>query len=50
MIHIKKNLIVGLFFFIFIPLSGCTSNIENYSNPEKQIFKDITVEEAYNLI
>jgi rhodanese-related sulfurtransferase len=33
-----------------IPLSGCTSNIENGSNPEKQILKDINIEEAYNLI
>jgi rhodanese-related sulfurtransferase len=50
MIQIKKNLIIGLFFLILIPLSGCTSNIENGSNPEKQILKDINIEEAYNLI
>ena len=50
MSHIKKSLVFGLFFLIMIPLSGCTSIKENDSNTEKQILKDITVEDAYNLI
>ncbi len=48
-LQIKKNLILVIFFTLIF-LNGCISNTGNDINPQTQIIKDITVDEAYILI